>query len=270
MARPIKQTVDYFPHYCDSSKTIPILESRFGNDGYAFWFKLLELLAKTEGHFYDCNNLNLWEFLLAKTHVNQETADNILGVLANLGKIDKALWENRVIWCQNLIKNLSSVYTRRQAEIPHKPRYDRHKQEAVIVSATDNPSTPEVSTHMNRQSKVKYSKVDIDSIYNLWNLQKIIQHNKLTNDIKRAIEIKLNDYSKSEICQAVKNYAEIVKDEQYYFKYKWTLKDFLKRGLEKFIDLKTAKQNYKADDRLAGKQKATGREDGTSRYQPTN
>ncbi len=38
--------------------------------------------------------------------------------------------------------------------------------------------------------------------------------------------------------------AIIVKDDKYYFKYKWTLKDFLKRGLVKFLDIEVAKQNY--------------------------
>jgi len=109
----------------------------------------------------------------------------------------------------------------------------------------------------------------INDIFDLWNTQGIIQHKKLTSEIKRAIEIRLKDYSIDEICQAMKNYAEIVKDEQYYFKYKWTLKDFLKRGLEKFMDLDVAKQNYKTDDG-AGKQKATRQENQSRRYQATN
>ncbi len=39
MARPLKQTVDYFPHdsHASDSKTLFILESKFGNDGYAFY-----------------------------------------------------------------------------------------------------------------------------------------------------------------------------------------------------------------------------------------
>lgn len=45
MARPKKQTVDYFPHFVKGGRTIFILENKFGNDGYAFWFKLLEILG---------------------------------------------------------------------------------------------------------------------------------------------------------------------------------------------------------------------------------
>jgi len=49
MARPRKQTVDYFPHDTDvsSGKTLTILQSKYGNDGYAFWFKLLRMPGVT-------------------------------------------------------------------------------------------------------------------------------------------------------------------------------------------------------------------------------
>lgn len=57
MARPTKETVDYFPHFVKCGRTIFILESKYGNDGYAFWFKLLEILGDTEGHYYDCSFL---------------------------------------------------------------------------------------------------------------------------------------------------------------------------------------------------------------------
>ena len=51
MTRPMKKGVDYFPHACVHGQTMFILEQRWGNDGYAFWFKLLEMLGTTEGHF---------------------------------------------------------------------------------------------------------------------------------------------------------------------------------------------------------------------------
>ena len=67
MARPKKRTVDYFPHQCNHGKTMFILEQKYGNDGYAFWFKLLELLGTTEGHFLHLENSADWEFLHPKT-----------------------------------------------------------------------------------------------------------------------------------------------------------------------------------------------------------
>ena len=66
MARPRKQEVDYFPHYCDHGKVLFILENHFKNDGYAVFYKIEEVLSKTEGHCYDCSRLENWEYLLSK------------------------------------------------------------------------------------------------------------------------------------------------------------------------------------------------------------
>ena len=66
MARPKKQTIDYFPHSCTHGKTMFIIEQKYGNDGYAFWFKLLELLGDTAGHYIDLNDEATQEFLQAK------------------------------------------------------------------------------------------------------------------------------------------------------------------------------------------------------------
>lgn len=144
MARPRKQTVDYFPHVCIHKKTLYIVEQRFGNDGYAFWFKLLEMLGSTEGHYLDLKCVEAWEFLQAKTMMDSESCINVLGLLANLGAIDKALWlEEKVIWSQNFVDGIADVYKKRYAETPLKPSF-----------RTEN----RVSDTENTQSKVKESK----------------------------------------------------------------------------------------------------------------
>jgi DnaD/phage-associated family protein len=121
MARPKKQTVDYFPHYCTGGKSLHILQTQYGNDGYAFWFKLLQLLGKTEGHYYDYNNQDSWLFLLAETHVPDEKAEQIIETLASIGSIDKELYEKKIIWSQNFVDNVSDVYLRRKTGIPQRP-----------------------------------------------------------------------------------------------------------------------------------------------------
>lgn len=70
LGRSNRQTADYFPHYVgEKSRTKFILEKNWGNDGYAFWFKLLELLCAADGQYYDCWDKMGWEYLLAVTGV---------------------------------------------------------------------------------------------------------------------------------------------------------------------------------------------------------
>lgn len=166
MARPRKQTVDYFPHVVVSGKTMFVLEAQFGNDGYAFWFKLLELLGSTDGHVYDCRNPADWQFLLAKTRVDEDKAHKILELLSNLHAIDVELWENNVIWCQNFVDNITDAYKNRRAKPPVKPDVssfyskkpvregvstDRNYQDSEVtgVSTAGNPQTKLNETKLN-------------------------------------------------------------------------------------------------------------------------
>lgn len=149
MARPKKMTVDYFPHDCNHGKTIFILENKFGNDGYAFWFKLLEILGRSEEHFFDCRNDNDMEFLQAKTHLSNDICIEILDLLAKLGAIDNDLWNKKIIWSDNFINRISDVYKNRRVETPIKPSFYEQK-----------PTGGDVSTDENQQSKLKETKVN--------------------------------------------------------------------------------------------------------------
>lgn len=172
MARPKKQTVDYFPHIATNGKTMFILESQFGNDGYAFWFKLLEMLATTDGHVFNCRNSSDWQFLLAKTRMDEVTANKILDLLADLEAIDKELWGIRVIWCQNFVNNIADVYKNRKTGAPSKPdinSFYEYKPEQEIVSTSINSIEEELSaqpTNGNSQSKVKESRVEESKVNN--------------------------------------------------------------------------------------------------------
>lgn len=155
MARPQKQTADYFPHDANASDsdTLTILQGRWGNDGYSFFFKLLEKLAGSEGHVIDCRNPLKWQLLLAKTRLNEETGEEMMKVLADLGAIDPELWsKHRLIWCQELVDSIADVYKNRRRPIPARPT----TTEQNAITTDDNALTTGEST----QSKVKKSKVN--------------------------------------------------------------------------------------------------------------
>lgn len=170
MARPKKQTVDYFPHFVTSGKTLYILENSYGNNGYAFWFKLLEILGSTDGHCFRAENPSNWLFLLAKTRLSDDEATSILDTLADLEAIDKELWtDKKMIWVQNLVDNLSEVYRKRRTIAPIKPTIDSFRDENPLSDGVKDAETP--------QSKVKESKVK-DSIVNNNNSDVVVDDNK--------------------------------------------------------------------------------------------
>lgn len=158
MGRPRKQTADWFPHYVSDSRTKFVLEDGWGNNGYAFWFKLLELLSRSDGHFFDCSSAADRRYLVALMKIEEPTINDILALLADMGKIDAPLWnEHRIIWCQTLVDNLATMYAKRTTTAPKKPfsdEFSERKQECGGNSDAVNPhSTVQDST--GQESRVE-------------------------------------------------------------------------------------------------------------------
>ena len=149
MARPTQNTVDYFSHDCSHKQTMYILESRYKNDGYAFWFKLLESLGAAPNHFLDLNDEIACEFLAAKTNLTWSFCDEILTLLAKIKAICPELWSKKIVWCQNFVDRLGGVYAKRKKELPVKPSFCDGNSTKASVSVAENP-----------QSKVKEIKED--------------------------------------------------------------------------------------------------------------
>lgn len=117
-----KQTVDYFPHYVNHGKVLFIVESIWGNDGYSAFYRLLELLGDTDGHFYKADNEEQALFLAATMKVPQDVAAAIICKLAKMGIIDEQLWqEERGIWMQSFVDSLAAAYRKRQMPMPTRP-----------------------------------------------------------------------------------------------------------------------------------------------------
>ena len=139
MARPAKIKVDYFPHVTHTGKSIAILETRWGNDGYAFWFKLLELLGDSDDFAYNCNQSADWEYLLAKTRVTDPVALAILSKLAEIGAIDAELWGEKWVWSDNFVAGVAPAFEKRKGELPQKPdfRSRNHGDSRVSVTGSE-------------------------------------------------------------------------------------------------------------------------------------
>ena len=162
MARPEKNTVEYFPHYVNSGKTLYTLEKRYGNDGYAFLFKVLETLGKSENHFIDCRNPADWEFLLAITNVKEVIAEEMMQLLTKLGTFDEELWSHRIIFSPSFIENIKSVYERRKRNCLQK--LDLCKQ--LSIKCIQKPRSADINANQSTQSIVKESIVKESKVKN--------------------------------------------------------------------------------------------------------
>ena len=157
MARAKKIGVDYYSHDVGAQKkqTVKALRSRFGNDGYAFWFILLELLGERDGLYMDCSDEATWIYLCTEVMIDEERVTEMLNFLGRLGAIDKDLWAvDKIIWCQNFTDRLAGVFEKRKLTKPEKPNSKK-------VSATEMPiSAPVMQQSKVKESKVKESKVN--------------------------------------------------------------------------------------------------------------
>jgi DNA-binding transcriptional ArsR family regulator len=120
----------------------------------------------------------------------------------------------------------------------------RRKDQYPIGENTDTPIGENA-----KENNTLFNNTIYISIFEYWNSKGIIKHRQLTNKMKTKIRTTLKDYTEDEIKRIMDNYAEIIHDDKYWFNYKWTLVDFLQRGLDKFEDLEVAKENYIKDKR---------------------
>lgn len=111
--RKKKNTVDYFPHYIGEGRKIQFIEAKYGNDGYATWFKILESLAMTPNHYIDLNDEMELVFLATKCKVSKSVLISIINDLAMLGSINRVLWDKQVIWSETFIDSIKDAYKKR-------------------------------------------------------------------------------------------------------------------------------------------------------------
>ena len=192
MARPKRNNVDYFPHYISDGKKMFVIESKFGNDGYAVWFKILETLAKTDNHFINCNDESNLMYLAAKCNVSEGRLVEIIDAIVKLGEIDSILWNQcRVIWSDKFIESIQDAYAKRSNDCISKMALITTFRSLGIpkpnfegVSDTVNSQ----NSDKNPQTIVNYTKEEYMKLNNIPTIEVFIAHAK-----ERKANVKVED-----------------------------------------------------------------------------
>ena len=150
--RKEKHTVDYFPHYVKHGKTMSILEQKYGNDGYAFWFKLLELLGESEHHIYNIKKTEDRIYFFSRCNTGEEAGIEMLDLLVKLNAIDPKMYKSGYVYSDNYCANIKDAYRKRSSDMLKKAEVMKLYRITTGRKAKDSAG--------NTQSKVEESKVE--------------------------------------------------------------------------------------------------------------
>lgn len=78
-------------------------------------------------------------------------------------------------------------------------------------------------------NKIDIIKENIKEIFDYWNSCNIIQHAKLTDDMKRLLKTRLNEYDVEQLKECISHYSEAYHSEYEYCQFKWSILTFFKQ-----------------------------------------
>ena len=150
VGRPKSKNVPYFPHYTEATTELIFLENVYGAEGYRAYYRLLELLTKTNDHYIELKTETQILTFRVSMKVEKETLDKAIEYLVEMGFIDNHMYhEENIIWIPDLVDCFKLVYYKRGRKTPE-------KVDGKIVSGIRN---TQYSNKVSKKSK-KPSRVD--------------------------------------------------------------------------------------------------------------
>ena len=148
MARPRKNNADYFSHDNNmrNDPKIKSVRAKFGNEGYAVWCMLLELLSEKNGFKLALQKDIEWVLTSSDFFVETKTFKEMIKFFIFLGLIKR---KQNFIFCPKLVERLSPLLEKREKM--------RVMDAETLVSEAETLVSEAEMPH----SKVKESKVNI-------------------------------------------------------------------------------------------------------------
>lgn len=160
MARPKKEGMDYFPHDTDAvnDKKIEALRMLYGNDGYAFYFIILEMIYKETTFELDVSDAETIQILARKIAISEEKFNQILQTAIKRDCFDSESYLEYGILTSNGIKKRANVVVEKREKMRE---YHKNKHsEKELVSDAETPPESTQSKVKKRKVKEKESKED--------------------------------------------------------------------------------------------------------------
>ena len=166
MARPAKRNCDYFPHFVFQERDLYFIETRFGLEGYYFFYRLREFLCQCDDLTYNIDCEADLAYFYKHFALDKGKVQEMMDACADNGIIDQNLWyRTQIVWQDDLASILRDAWKGRKTPPPEKPMVEIEEQltPRVGVSKVINPVSGyinPVSDPINTQIKGKENKVD--------------------------------------------------------------------------------------------------------------
>ena len=167
----------------------------------------------------------------------------------NKGNVRRALnklIDKNMVVKKDYLRGKSYCFQKNYQEWVGVVKKDTSSQKRLRGESIKTTKMESIKTTTKETTKETITKESIYSVFVLWNEQGITKH-KTIDKHKPSINAAIKEYSEGEIKKAIINYNTILTDPIYYWTHKWTLKEFLQRGLDKFRDENKPFDNYKSD-----------------------
>ena len=159
VARPIKEGMDYFPHDTDAvnDEKIEALRAIYGNDGYAFYFIVLERIYRTRNAELNVSAPEALSVLAKKVGVRRDKFNKILETALKVNCFDKELYTKSKKLTSNGIRHRASFVLGKRAEMRKKYAQSKPNEQGASSPISDA-ETPQETTPETPQSKVNKTK----------------------------------------------------------------------------------------------------------------
>ena len=187
-----------------------------GKDYILFYLKLLCESIGHEGNLRFSQEIPYNEEMLAIiTNTNVDVVRSAVKIFSQLDMME--LMDDGTYYMREVNKMIGF-----ETEWAEKKREYRAKKNEQKTLGKDN-----VLPLSDKSKSIEIDK-DILNILSVWNEKKIIIH-KESKELFTVIEKAIKTYGVEEIKKCIDRYHTILTDENYFFNYKWTLKEFLKQ-----------------------------------------